>query len=190
VAGAFARIGCAAGRCKLGNVQNKGECPTDLKQAARLPQRKYGGAGRNRTADKGFADLCLTTWRPRPCCKELIRGVKRLPRERSVQALNQRIATSIPSSRSTILRQIFSPLSPLIRTDAEKGLRGTHQDYLTADDGQKASTASTGRVDAACRFQYHNLSKGRLAQRLERSVYTRKVVRSNRTVPTMVLQHL
>jgi hypothetical protein len=27
---------------------------------------------------------------------------------------------------------------------------------------------------------------GRLAQRLERSVYTRKVVRSNRTVPTIV----
>ena len=27
-------------------------------------------------------------------------------------------------------------------------------------------------------------SNGRLAQRLERSVYTRKVVRSNRTVPT------
>src|SRR5258706_8967028 len=23
-----------------------------------------GGAGRGRTADKGFADLCLTTWRP------------------------------------------------------------------------------------------------------------------------------
>jgi hypothetical protein len=28
-------------------------------------------------------------------------------------------------------------------------------------------------------------SVGRLAQRLERSVYTRKVVRSNRTVPTI-----
>ena len=28
---------------------------------------------------------------------------------------------------------------------------------------------------------------GRLAQRLERSVYTRKVVRSNRTVPTILL---
>ena len=26
----------------------------------------FGGAGRDRTADKGFADLCLTTWRPRP----------------------------------------------------------------------------------------------------------------------------
>ena len=26
---------------------------------------KTGGAGRDRTADKGFADLCLTTWRPR-----------------------------------------------------------------------------------------------------------------------------
>jgi hypothetical protein len=28
-------------------------------------QRYFGGARRNRTADKGFADLCLTTWRPR-----------------------------------------------------------------------------------------------------------------------------
>jgi hypothetical protein len=27
--------------------------------------RDSGGAGRNRTADKGSADLCLTTWRPR-----------------------------------------------------------------------------------------------------------------------------
>jgi hypothetical protein len=26
---------------------------------------EIGGAGRDRTADKGFADLCLTTWRPR-----------------------------------------------------------------------------------------------------------------------------
>jgi hypothetical protein len=32
---------------------------------------KIGGARRNRTADKGFADLCLTTWRPRPFSKEL-----------------------------------------------------------------------------------------------------------------------
>ena len=28
-------------------------------------ERKIGGAGRNRTAVKGFADPCLTTWRPR-----------------------------------------------------------------------------------------------------------------------------
>ncbi len=28
-------------------------------------ERKSGGAGRNRTAARGFADLCLTTWRPR-----------------------------------------------------------------------------------------------------------------------------
>lgn len=31
---------------------------------------------------------------------------------------------------------------------------------------------------------------GRLAQRLERSVYTRKVVRSNRTVPTNNLRFI
>jgi hypothetical protein len=28
-------------------------------------RKNFGGARRNRTADKGFADLCLTTWRPR-----------------------------------------------------------------------------------------------------------------------------
>jgi hypothetical protein len=26
----------------------------------------FGGAGRNRTADEGFADPCLATWPPRP----------------------------------------------------------------------------------------------------------------------------
>jgi hypothetical protein len=26
---------------------------------------EFGGAGRNRTADEGFADLCLATWLPR-----------------------------------------------------------------------------------------------------------------------------
>src|SRR5713226_6208213 len=45
-----------------------------------------------------------------------------------------------------------------------------------------------GYVDAFHRFLYDELL-GRLAQRLERSVYTRKVVRSNRTVPTIVTQH-
>jgi hypothetical protein len=39
-------------------------------------------------------------------------------------------------------------------------------------------------VDASRRFLYDNLV-GRLAQRLERSVYTRKVEGSNPSVPTM-----
>jgi hypothetical protein len=43
-------------------------------------------------------------------------------------------------------------------------------------------------VDAFYSFLYDEFV-GRLAQRLERSVYTRKVVRSNRTVPTIVTQH-
>jgi hypothetical protein len=31
--------------------------------------KSFGGARRNRTADMGFADPCLTTWRPRhPLC--------------------------------------------------------------------------------------------------------------------------
>ena len=42
-----------------------------------------------------------------------------------------------------------------------------------------------GYVDPFRCFLYDELL-GRLAQRLERSVYTRKVVRSNRTVPTIV----
>jgi hypothetical protein len=110
VAERVARIGCATGRWKFGSVQNKRNAATDLKRAARLSQRKNGGAGRNRTADKGFADLCLTTWRPRPCCKELIRRAEKLPRKRSVQALNQAIVITIPSSRLTISTQIFAPL--------------------------------------------------------------------------------
>ena len=40
------------------------------------------------------------------------------------------------------------------------------------------------RVDGFRCFLYDKLV-GRLAQRLEHSVYTRKVVRSNRTVPTI-----
>jgi hypothetical protein len=43
------------------------------------------------------------------------------------------------------------------------------------------------RVDSSRLFLYDELELvGRLAQGLERSVYTRKVVRSNRTVPTTV----
>src|SRR6266850_7554851 len=49
---------------------------------------------------------------------------------------------------------------------------------------------SRRRVDASRRFLYDEEELvGRLAQRLERSVYTRKVVRSNRTVPTIVTLH-
>ena|SRR5579864_716315 len=40
------------------------------------------------------------------------------------------------------------------------------------------------RVDPSECFRYDEIH-GRLAQRLERSVYTRKVVRSNRTAPTI-----
>ena len=43
----------------------------------RHTERNFGGARRNRTADKGFADLCLTTWRPR----------HRIRKESSPQAL-------------------------------------------------------------------------------------------------------
>jgi hypothetical protein len=35
----------------------------------------------------------------------------------------------------------------------------------------------------------YQLEKGRLAQRLERSVYTRKVIRSNRILPTIRAQY-
>src|SRR6266478_2407100 len=49
---------------------------------------------------------------------------------------------------------------------------------------------SRRRVDASRRFLYDEEELvGRLAQRLERSVYTRKIVRSNRTVPTIVTLH-
>src|SRR5580704_861622 len=51
---------------------------------------KAGGARRNRTADKGFADLCLTTWRPRPVCEAdtmaHFPGAEQLPHDRSPPA--------------------------------------------------------------------------------------------------------
>src|SRR5580698_5156261 len=37
----------------------------EFRSEAGEKRSENGGAGRNRTADKGFADLCLTTWRPR-----------------------------------------------------------------------------------------------------------------------------
>ena len=40
-------------------------------------KEKNGGARRNRTADKGFADLCLTTWRPRPHAGRVFSFAKR-----------------------------------------------------------------------------------------------------------------
>ncbi len=57
-------------RCRFGFER----CPGPLDRSAsafplkrwRFSLQKIGGARRNRTADKGFADLCLTTWRPRP----------------------------------------------------------------------------------------------------------------------------
>src|SRR6267378_1567800 len=39
--------------------------PSQQQGERRMKGREFGGARRNRTADKGFADLCLTTWRPR-----------------------------------------------------------------------------------------------------------------------------
>src|SRR2546421_8178155 len=49
--------------------------------------------------------------------------------------------------------------------------------------GEKVENArALTRPYASCTMNFI----GRLAQRLERSVYTRKVVRSNRTVPTML----
>ena len=50
IAAALAR--CALPACLAGQPES-------------LRNRKFGGAGRNRTADKSFADSCLTTWRPR-----------------------------------------------------------------------------------------------------------------------------
>ena len=55
---------------KLWKVNSKSKLAGKFSQS-------FGGARRNRTADKGFADLCLTTWRPRP----------RIRKESSPQAL-------------------------------------------------------------------------------------------------------
>ena len=61
---------------------------------------------------------------------------------------------------------------------------GQHWQEIAKNTGfanQKILSALTPRI-ASCTMNFI----GRLAQRLERSVYTRKVVRSNRTVPTIL----
>src|SRR5215470_14235608 len=39
----------------------------DVQTSDGYRKKNFGGAERNRTADKGFADPCLTTWRRRRC---------------------------------------------------------------------------------------------------------------------------
>src|SRR6266851_1034986 len=41
-------------------------------ESPRFGARDFGGARRNRTADNGFADHCLTTWRPRHRMKNVV----------------------------------------------------------------------------------------------------------------------
>jgi hypothetical protein len=105
--------------------------------------KNFGGARRNRTADKGFADLCLTTWRPRPCCREPIGGAKQLTQQRSVEARTPANATIIAPSRPQISTQIFA--AP----------RKNNSSQRTAAKKHVAES-----VDAAGRFLYDYLSKG------------------------------
>src|SRR5579859_7522331 len=62
-------VNCAEGPWKLPGLLLK-VLPREVRNARSLNQRgkrkaKVGGAERNRTADEGFADPCLTTWLPR-----------------------------------------------------------------------------------------------------------------------------
>src|SRR5271168_2285357 len=59
---------CCAPTVEVSNVERS--CIEILRRSFACPMgmlqiKNFGGAERNRTADKGFADLCLTTWRPR-----------------------------------------------------------------------------------------------------------------------------
>ena len=61
--------------------------------------KKPGGAGRNRTADRGFADLGLTTWRPRPSPRQTknprqLRGRRILERETGFEPATSTLARS------------------------------------------------------------------------------------------------
>jgi hypothetical protein len=71
-------------------------------------QESIGGARRNRTADKGFADLCLTTWRPRPVYKEPFTRSRTAPTRKEPSSPNQLIAGIIASRRRQISMQIFA----------------------------------------------------------------------------------
>ncbi len=89
---------------------------------------------------------------------------------------------SRPLRRSFILRVAEGMLRPDSATNANIGEKFANQNETIRVHSVRP------RVDASRRFLYDELL-GRLAQRLERSVYTRKVVRSNRTVPTIVTHH-
>ncbi len=58
--------------------------------------QKDGGAGRNRTGDRGFADLGLTTWLPRPEAKNprQRRGLGNLERETGFEPATSTLARS------------------------------------------------------------------------------------------------
>src|SRR5579862_8588220 len=53
------------GRERSGSPQAKSRATQRGTSLPASGESSNGGAGRNRTADRGFADLGLTTWRPR-----------------------------------------------------------------------------------------------------------------------------
>ena len=82
-----------------------------------------GGAGRNRTADRGFADLGLTTWRPRPFLKRWAihktlaaeRGQQNLERETGFEPATSTLARS--HSTTELLPLVLSFYSTCVFTD-------------------------------------------------------------------------
>ena len=93
---------------------------------ARRNSKSFGGARRNRTADKGFADLCLTTWRPRPLrthsnCDECIFDVLPLKRQPSSDGSER------PSDNWT--QQFVRNARGNVTPDDDAGYRPTQKRY-------------------------------------------------------------
>ena len=55
-----------SGKHSLGALISAETICTHLSMRPHTATKHHGGAGRNRTDDKGFAVLGLTTWLPRP----------------------------------------------------------------------------------------------------------------------------
>ncbi len=68
-----------------------------------------GGAGRNRTADRGFADLGLTTWLPRRYTKN--------PRRRARETILERETGFEPATSTLARSHSTTELLPLASLD-------------------------------------------------------------------------
>src|SRR5467141_1929640 len=73
--------------------------------------KNFGGARRNRTADNGFADHCLTTWRPRHRTEKLSVFSDQLSvrKENALMLLCCRCQLFLPQRKALVIRVLRLP---------------------------------------------------------------------------------